>query len=151
VSAAGKGSERPGSPVAVVAGIVVEGSRVLIAQRPAGQSFPLKWEFPGGKVEPGESPPDALVREFREELGIGIRALERFGEVRYRRADGRDLEVVFYLAARTEGEPRPLQVAAVTWVEAPDLVTVDFIPANRPIVKRLHGKLTGGEGTEDGA
>ena len=58
--------------VRVVAGIVVEAGRVLIAQRPRPQSFALRWEFPGGKMEPGESPEDALDREFQEELGIRI-------------------------------------------------------------------------------
>jgi 8-oxo-dGTP diphosphatase len=123
--------------VRVVAGIVVEAGRVLIAQRPHPQSFALRWEFPGGKMEPGESPEHALDREFQEELGIRIQAVREYGEIRYSDPSGRDLRVQFFLARRREGTARPVQVEAVDWVEAADLPEVDFIPANREIVSRV--------------
>ena len=123
--------------IRVVAGIVVEGDRVLIAQRPHPQSFALKWEFPGGKIEAGESTEEALDREFQEELGVGVESLGEYGVIRYRDPGGRDLEVRFLLARRTTGDPMPLEVEAVSWMPADRLSEVDFIPANREIVERL--------------
>jgi 8-oxo-dGTP diphosphatase len=131
--------------VTVVAGIVAEGTRVLVAQRPHYQSFPLQWEFPGGKIEPGETPQAALVREFHEELGVHIRVTGFYAEIRYAGAGGRDIHVSFHRAAIVSGEPEPLQVASVRWVEAADLGAVDFIPANRPVVARLERELRGGD------
>jgi 8-oxo-dGTP diphosphatase len=141
----GPGREGEG-PVLVVAGIVIEGTKVLIAQRPVVQSFGLKWEFPGGKVEAGETQADALVREFHEELGIEIRTREPYAEIRYLGPAGREIRVAFFRAERVKGTPQPLQVAAVAWVEGADLGRVDFIPANRPIVARLQRELTGKRG-----
>ena len=74
-------------PIHVVAGIVVESGRVLLAQRSRHRSFPLLWEFPGGKVEPGEQPEAALVREFREELGIEVEPAGIYTSIEY---SGRD-------------------------------------------------------------
>ena len=132
-----RADRRSPPPVRVVAGIVIEGNRVLVAQRPEPQSFALKWEFPGGKVEPEESAETALDREFREELGMGVEILRPYGEIRYRDGSGRDLEVRFFLARRVGGRPRPVEVAAVKWVDTEALTRVDFIPANKTIVNRL--------------
>jgi 8-oxo-dGTP diphosphatase len=137
------GGER--SLIEVVAGIVVEGGRVLIAQRRADQSFPLNWEFPGGKCEAGESAEAALDREFREELGIGVAVLGLYEEVCYRDPAGVEVRVVFLRARKRRGKPRPLQVAAVDWVDAAGLVAVEFIPHNRRIVARLVEELAGDE------
>jgi 8-oxo-dGTP diphosphatase len=140
----GRRAPRPGEgPVRVAAGIVIEDGRVLVAQRPLLQSFPLQWEFPGGKVEPGETPEAALVREFEEELGVTVRPGERYAEIRYVGVAGREIHVEFFRAARVRGEPRPLQVADVRWVEGDALDEVDFIPANRPVVSRLRKELRG--------
>ena len=79
----------------------------------------------------------ALDREFREELGIGVEIVRPYGEIRYRDRSGRDLEVRFFLARRVSGRPRPVEVAAVEWVDSEALTGVDFIPANKEIVTRL--------------
>jgi 8-oxo-dGTP diphosphatase len=131
------------APIAVVAGILIEGGKVLVSQRLPGQAFPLEWEFPGGKVEPGETSAVALAREFREELGIDVEALggEPFGTIRYRSPGGRDVEVRFYRARRCGGEPEPLEVADVRWVAGKDMEAMPFIPHNREIVKRLREEL----------
>ena len=126
--------------VRVVAGIVIEAGRVLIARRTEAQSFGLQWEFPGGKVEAGETDGEALAREFREELGIEVEAEDLYDRIRYRDVRGRDLEVVFLRARRIAGEPRNLEVDAVAWVAKDELGKVDFIPANRRIVERLSGE-----------
>lgn len=130
-----------GRPIEVVAGIVVQGGRVLIAQRRADQSFPLQWEFPGGKRERGESAQAALDREFREELGIGVAALGPYEEISYRDPAGILVRVAFLRARKRRGEPRPLQVAAVEWVDADRLQALEFIPHNREIVDRLAVEL----------
>lgn len=137
-------------PLQVVAGIVVEHGRVLVAQRHRDQSFPLLWEFPGGKVEAGETPEDALAREFREELGIAVEARRAYGVIEYPGGDGTPIRVRFFLARRLEGSPRALEVEAVAWVPATDLPRVDFIPANREIVNRLREDLQGETGLEAG-
>jgi mutator protein MutT len=132
--------------IAVVAGILIEGGKVLVSQRLPGQAFPLEWEFPGGKVERGESSAVALAREFREELGIDVEAIgaEPFGTIRYRGPSGRDVEVRFYRARRRGGEPEPLGVADVRWVAGKDLEAMPFIPHNREIVRRLQAELEDG-------
>jgi len=131
------------TPIAVVAGILIEGGRVLVSQRLPDQTFPLEWELPGGKVEPGETAALALAREFREELGIDVEALEGdpFGTIRYRNPAGREVEVRFYRARRRNGEPQALEVADVRWVAGRDLEAMPFIPHNRGIVRRLQNEL----------
>lgn len=123
--------------VRVVAGIVIENQELLVAQRTATQSFSLKWEFPGGKIEPGETPAEALVREFREELGIGVETQGVYDHIRYPGREGRPIDVLFLFARRIEGEPQTLEVEAVKWVPLAVLDQVDFIPANRDVVRRL--------------
>lgn len=123
--------------VRVVAGIVIENQKVLVSQRTATQSFPLKWEFPGGKIEPGETPAEALTREFREELGIGVLVKGIYDHIRYPGREGKSIDVLFLFARRIEGEPRTLEVEAVKWVPLATLDRVDFIPADRGIVGRL--------------
>jgi 8-oxo-dGTP diphosphatase len=134
-------------PTRVVAGILVENGRVLLTQRAPGQSFPHLWEFPGGKVEPGESPEAALIREFQEEVDITISGVTPYDAIRYRDPGGRDIAVAFYRVGAYRGSPRPLEVAAVEWVPVPDLGSVDFIPANQGIVERLRNE-GGGTGRD---
>ena len=127
--------------VHVVAGILVEGSRVLLAQRSRHRSFPLLWEFPGGKVEPGETNEAALVREYREELGIEVEPLAVHSTIEYEGSEGRRVRVVFFRARRTAGEPLPLDVEAVGWFTAAELRKLDIIPANRDVIRRLGEEL----------
>lgn len=131
-------TEKPDvAPIAVVAGILIENRKILVTQRTEEQNFPLMWEFPGGKVEPGESLEEALAREFEEEIGTEVRSLGFYDRIIYSAREGRVLDVTFLLATRMSGAPRPLEVNAVRWVEADQLGSVDFIPANEKIVTRL--------------
>jgi 8-oxo-dGTP diphosphatase len=123
--------------VDVVAGILIEEMGVLLGQRTREQSFPLQWEFPGGKREPGESDADALVREFREEIGIGVRVKALYDTVEYDRDAETRIAVRFYLVERVSGDPEALQVEAVAWVRRESLGAIDFIPFNRGVVARL--------------
>ena len=121
----------------VVAGLVIgEGDRVLITQRRADQALPLQWEFPGGKVEPGEAPVDALVRELREELGVTV-AVGRIWDVLFHAYPAFDLVMLVYVCRIVDGSPRAVEVADLAWVAARDLARWDILPADRPLVERL--------------
>jgi mutator protein MutT len=123
----------------VVAGLARDGAgRVLLTRRRADQAMGGKWELPGGKIEPGEAPRDALERELREELGCGseIGAVEEVLDHRY--VDF-DLLLLVY-ACRLVGEPRAVEVAELAWVEPVDLTGYDVLPADRPLMERLAGQ-----------
>ena len=127
--------------VEVVAGILVEQNRVLLAQRSRHRSFPLLWEFPGGKVEPGEPPEAALRREFLEELGIEIEPSSIYTTIVYPGTHGGLVRVVFYRVANRRGEPQPIDVEAVRWATAEDMSRLDIIPANVDVMARLRGEI----------
>lgn len=121
----------------VVAGLILgDDQRILITQRRADQALPLLWEFPGGKVEPGEAPVDALVRELREELGVGV-AVGRIWEVLFHAYPDFDLVMLVYVCRIVEGAPRAVEVADLAWARASDLARWDILPADRPLVERL--------------
>jgi 8-oxo-dGTP diphosphatase len=120
----------------VVAALVRDGSRILMSRRRADQPMPGLWEFPGGKVEPGEPPTEALAREVREELGCGI-DVGRIFEVVFHVYDEFDLYMLVYAATITSGAPRALEVAEVAWVEAARLPELDLLPADYPLARAL--------------
>jgi 8-oxo-dGTP diphosphatase len=120
----------------VVAGLVVRDGQILISQRRADQALPLQWEFPGGKVEPGEAPVAALARELREELAIEV-AVGRVWEVLFHAYPEFDLVMLVYACTIVGGEPRPVEVADLCWAWPGDLPRWDILPADRPLVDRL--------------
>lgn len=113
-------------------------SRVLVAQRPAGKSFAGQWEFPGGKLEPGESPEAALVRELAEELSITVAAadLAPLVTIRHPYPDF-DLEMIVFTATHWTGTPRGAEGQAIRWATVATLAGLDMPPADVPIVKAL--------------
>ena len=121
----------------VVAGLIIgDDRRILITQRRADQELPLQWEFPGGKVEPGESPVAALIRELGEEIGVMVE-VGRIWDVLFHAYPAFDLVMLVYVCRIVDGVPRPVEVAAVAWVAPLDLARWDILPADRPIVDRL--------------
>ncbi|HXT97187.1 MAG TPA: (deoxy)nucleoside triphosphate pyrophosphohydrolase [Polyangia bacterium] len=120
----------------VVAALVREGTRILMSRRRADQPMPGRWEFPGGKVEPGESPVAALEREVREELGCEVE-VGRIFEVVFHVYEEFDLYMLVYAVAITRGAPRAVEVAEIAWVEAARLPELDLLPADFPLARAL--------------
>ncbi|HTB58020.1 MAG TPA: (deoxy)nucleoside triphosphate pyrophosphohydrolase [Polyangia bacterium] len=120
----------------VVAALMREGARILMSRRRADQPMPGLWEFPGGKVEPGESPTEALAREVREELGCDVE-VGPIHEVVFHAYPEFDLYMLVYAVAITRGAPRALEVAEIAWVEAARLPELDLLPADYPLARAL--------------
>jgi len=127
--------------VAAVALIDADG-RVLVQQRPEGKPMAGLWEFPGGKVEPGETPEIALIRELKEELGIDTQAAclapatfasEPLGS--------RHLLLLLYVCRRWKGAPQPLEGGALKWVRPVELHGLAMPPADRPLIGLLEALL----------
>ena len=122
-------------PLIVAAGVVLRDQRVMLCQRRPGVHNGLKWEFPGGKLEPGESPEAALRRELREELGIGVSVGHAADVVFYRYPD-RDVLVLFYMCAIEAGEPACVDCNAIAWANLDAVERYDFAGADAEFVKR---------------
>ena len=122
----------------VVAALVRDGARVLVSRRRADQPMPLYWEFPGGKVEPGEDPVAALAREVREELGCAVH-VGRIQEVVFHAYEAFDLVMLVYACDVIEGAPSAVEVAEVAWVEAARLPELELLPADYPLARALAG------------
>jgi len=126
----------PPKPIPVVCAVIERAGRVLLAQRPTDKHLPLKWEFAGGKVEPGEDPAAAIMREIREELGCEIvitRALPCF-TYDYTRVV---IEMIPFVCALKPGstEPQAHEHVAIAWVEPSQFTTYDLAPADLPVVE----------------
>jgi 8-oxo-dGTP diphosphatase len=120
----------------VVAALIRHDGRVLMSRRRADQPMPLLWEFPGGKIEPGESPESALAREVREELGCELR-VGHIHEVVFHAYADFDLYMLVYACHLSSGTPAPLQVAEVAWIEAARLPELALLPADYPLARAL--------------
>lgn len=131
-------ASRP-APVLVVAAAIVRDGALLAARRPEGGLLGGRWELPGGKVEPGESPDEALRRECREELGVDVRVDAAIGVPMPLGRHGRRLAV--YAARLVGGEPEAREHAELRWLGAEDLDDVDWLPADRAIVPHLRAAL----------
>jgi len=123
--------------IEVVAGALYDAAGcVLIAQRPPGKALAGRWEFPGGKLHPGEAPYDGLVRELHEELGVEVRAAERLMRYSHAYAD-RVVWLDMWIVSDWRGTPRGLDGQALRWVPPARLDEEDILEADRPIVAAL--------------
>lgn len=120
----------------VVAALIGRDGRFLICQRPAHKARGLLWEFVGGKVEPGETKEQALVRECREELGVTVRVGEIFLEVTHAYPD-LTVHLTLFRAAITEGTPLRLEHNDLRWITAAEIPRYDFCPADEVILQKL--------------
>lgn len=140
-------TRRPRS-IRVVAALIREQERVLLTQRKPGRHLGLSWEFPGGKVEPGESDSEALARELREELGLGVRVGSLCFETRHTYGS-REMHLLVYRCRILEGEPQALDVNAFEWVPESRILEREFLPADMPLVRGIAAGLVAREGPEE--
>ncbi len=120
----------------VVAALIRENGRFLICRRPEDKARALLWEFPGGKVEQGETGEEALERECAEELGVILEVGEIYSAVTHRYPD-LQVHLMLYHARIMTGRPRRLEHAALRWVTPAELSGYDFCPADREIIQKL--------------
>jgi 8-oxo-dGTP diphosphatase len=122
--------------VLVAAGVLEREGKILAARRKSGSHLEGHWEFPGGKLEPDESPEDCLVRELVEEIGVRVRP-RGILEVVFHRYREKSVLLLFYRCDLLEGEPQPIDCDEVRWVALQDLPSLDWAPADVPFVRRL--------------
>ena len=120
----------------VVAGLIRDGERFLICQRPAHKARGLMWEFAGGKVENGETGQQALKRELREELGIEVEVQEQVADVTYAYPE-LTVHLTLYGAAIVQGKPQLLEHNDLRWIMLGEAVDGDFCPADRLFLAEL--------------
>jgi mutator protein MutT len=131
--------------ILVVAAVVERDGRILICQRRRGDRFELLWEFPGGKIQTGETPRNALARELREELGVPAQVGEEIYRTRHQYSQfSRELELIFHSATLGPGPLENRVFEQVAWAERGRLREYEFLPADRELVERLaRGELKG--------
>lgn len=128
----------PPRPIDVVAGILIDNGRILVGQRAAHVRHPGKWEFPGGKVEPGESLSEALRRELREELAIDTEIGREIWRTIVVVEQRPRLRLVFYAVPAYTGVIRNEVFAAIAWVEPSALAALDLLDADRDFIARFN-------------
>lgn len=120
----------------VVAALIGDKNKFMICRRPANKARPLLWEFAGGKVEPGETGPQALVRECREELAVTVRVGAVFAALTYEYPDI-TIHLTLFQAQIAEGVPQKLEHSDIRWITAAEIPQYEFCPADAEILERL--------------
>jgi 8-oxo-dGTP diphosphatase len=122
----------------VVAALIESEGKLLVCQRRRGSKFELLWEFPGGKVEPGETLEHALERELREELGVAAQIGPEVHRLQHQnRQTGQPFELVFFAASAAPGEMRNLEFERIEWCEPESLLQLTFLEADRDLIAKL--------------
>lgn len=124
----------------VTAAILIKHDKVFISRRDKGDILAGKWEFPGGKIDPGETPQQCLAREIQEEFNIEISVDEFFTSSTYPYAHG-EIELLAYFVTWLSGDLCPSVHDEVAWVDIKDLHQYDFLPADIPIVEKLKKEI----------
>jgi mutator protein MutT len=135
-----------------VAGIALRGDRIFIARRVPGGSLGSKWEFPGGKAEPGEGEEEALIREFQEEFSLPIRVGEKLGEAAFEHRGVRRTLRAYRIYADLEGPGVSLVLScheAWTWAAIPEIETLDFAPSDLQLLPALKAYLNANSRVQD--
>jgi 8-oxo-dGTP diphosphatase len=126
----------------VVAALIVKQGKVLVCQRTRHQTMPLKWEFPGGKIEEGEQPRSALRRELEEELGILATVGDEVRRIQHEYPNGGKVELRFFIVREYQREIENRIFRDIQWAEPKDLPAYDFLEADLTLVQELAaGKL----------
>jgi len=123
--------------ITVTAAVIERAGRVLICQRRADQKHPLKWEFPGGKVEAGEDPEAGLRRELQEELGIEAAKIKEITRFEFQYPGGDPFRLIFYQVEQYEGVVQNQVFADIRWAEVQQLPDFDFLEGDIEFVHRL--------------
>jgi 8-oxo-dGTP diphosphatase len=121
----------------VVAALIMQKGNILVCQRTRHQTMPLKWEFPGGKIETGEQPRDALRRELEEELGIDATIGEEVARIQHQYKNGGAVELRFYAVHEFKGELENRIFRDMQWADRKKLPSFDFLDADLELVKDL--------------
>jgi len=121
----------------VVAGLIVKDGKLLVCQRTRHQTMPLKWEFPGGKIEEGEQPRYALRRELEEELGILATVGDEVRRIQHEYPNGGVVELRFFIVREYQREIENRIFRDMQWAEPKDLPAYDFLEADLTLVKEL--------------
>jgi 8-oxo-dGTP diphosphatase len=121
----------------VVAALIFKDGKILVCQRTRHQSMPLKWEFPGGKIEEGEQPRDALRRELDEELGIDANIGDEVARIRHQYKSGNSVELRFFIVNEYKGDLENKIFRDMRWSERSELPSYDFLEADMELVKDL--------------
>src|SRR5579872_643222 len=126
----------------VAAALILQDGKLLICQRTRHQPMPLKWEFPGGKIEEGEQPRDAMRRELEEELGINAVVGDEVARFRHQYPNGSAVELRFYDIQKYSGEIENRIFKEIRWAKPAELPSYDFLEADLKLVQDLAtGKL----------
>lgn len=122
----------------VVAALIEADGKLLVCQRRRTDSFGLMWEFPGGKLEPGETPPEALARELQEELGVVARIGPEIYRTRHQYSElGEAIDLIFFEATVAPGDIRNQAFETMEWRSPETLRELNFLPADREFVAKL--------------
>jgi len=121
----------------VVAALILRGDEILCCQRTEHQALALKWEFPGGKIEAGETPAQALRRELEEELGIAAQIGREITQVLHTYQNGNSVNLHFYLVERYDNELQNRIFRDMRWIKRNDLPSLDFLDADKELVQKL--------------
>jgi 8-oxo-dGTP diphosphatase len=126
----------------VVAALIFQGDKILVCQRTRHQTMPLKWEFPGGKIEEGEQPRDALHRELEEELGIDAKIGQEVSRIVHEYPGGGSVELRFFLVNEYRGTIENKIFRDLRWARRSELSQYDFLEADLTLVRSLaEGKI----------
>ena len=120
----------------VVAALIWQGNKFMICQRPANKARGLLWEFVGGKVEPGETKEQALIRECKEELNIPLAVGDMFMDVVHEYPD-LTVHLTLFNATITEGEPQKIEHNDIRWISPSEIPNYEFCPADKEILKKI--------------
>ena len=118
-------------------GIIVDENKILVAQRSIQKEHPLKWEFPGGKVNENENPIEALKREMKEELSVDVKKSKLLLDYEYEYQDIKKIHLYFYKIDEYTGKVRNIEHNQLLWTHCNDLEKLDFLDGDRMIIDRI--------------
>lgn len=123
--------------IKVTCAVIIQNGKVLICQRSETMRLPLKWEFPGGKVELGESEEETIIREIKEELGLLIKVTDKLTPVHYQYPNSSPIELIPFLAEIVSGTIQLAEHRAAKWVQVDALRKYDMAPVDIPVANQL--------------